>query len=338
MASHFAFAFGHTALFNVGDLGVRIFFVISGFLITGLLRTEWEQNESISLTRFYFRRTLRIFPPYYFLLLILFLFSVLGKIHLTATQLLPVIGYVSDYVYPDDWNIDHAWSLSVEEQFYLIYPGILVLVGIKRIKWVLVAAFIACPILRLVDHDLFFASHPIWLTKGFHANVDTLAAGCLLALVRPSLHASRFYGWLIRSRLMIAVPLLVFAINADIDYAGLDLGLLFSVNNVLIALMLDWAVTNATGIVGKFLNSPTMITLGMMSYSIYLWQQPFLHPNPETRYFAFPYNIIGLAVCVCLSYFVVERFALRLRKKYETSFVTTSTPSAKVLVPESAEA
>jgi len=335
IASHFAFAFGHTALFNVGDLGVRIFFVISGFLITGLLMAEWNRSESISLTRFYFRRTLRIFPPYYFLLLVMFLFSLLGKIHLTASQFLPVVGYVSDYFYPDDWNIDHAWSLSVEEQFYLIYPGVLVLFGIKRIKWVLAAALIACPILRLIDHDIFYAAHPIWLTKGFHANIDTLAAGCLLALLRPTLHANRYYARLIGSRLMFVVPLLVFAINAEIDYPGQELGILFSFNNLLIVLMLDWAVTNAAGITGRFLNSPPMVTLGMMSYSIYLWQQPFLHPNPSTRYFAFPFNLIGLAVCVCLSYFVVEKASLRFRKKYESTFVS---PPAPVLVPETADA
>ena len=205
----------------------------------------------------------------------------------------------------------------------------------RRIKWVLAATIVVCPILRLIDHDLFYAAHPIWLTKGFHANVDTLAVGCLLALIRPALHANRFYSRLISSRLMFLVPVLVFAINADIDYVGLDLGLLFSINNVLIALMLDWAVTKASGIAGTFLNSPPMVFLGMMSYSIYLWQQPFLSPNPSTRYFAFPFNLIGFAVCVCLSYFVVERLSLRIRKRYENSFIPQ--PS-KSLIPEAAEA
>jgi peptidoglycan/LPS O-acetylase OafA/YrhL len=335
IASHLAFSFGHFNLFNAGDLGVRIFFVISGFLITGLLMAEQERTDGINLLRFYFRRTLRIFPPYYFLLFVLLLFSVLGKIHLTAVQFIPVLSYVSDYIFPDDWNIDHAWSLAVEEQFYLIFPGILVLFGLRRIKWVLAGTILVCPLLRLVDHDLFYAAHPIWLTKGFHANVDTLAVGCLLALIRPALHANRFYSRLISSRLLFVLPLLVFAINADIDYTGLDLGLLFSVNNILIAVMLDWAVTNATGAAGKFLNSAPMVTLGMMSYSIYLWQQPFLHPNPETRYFAFPFNLIGFAICVCLSYFVVERLSLRLRKRYESS---VAIQQAGTLVPENAQA
>jgi peptidoglycan/LPS O-acetylase OafA/YrhL len=326
MASHLAFAFGHFNLFNAGDLGVRIFFVISGFLITGLLIGEHERNETVSLTKFYFRRTLRIFPPYYFLLLVLLLLSLWGKIHLAAAQFLPAAAYLSDYVFPDDWNVDHAWSLSVEEQFYLIYPGVLVLFGMHRIKWILAVTVAACPLLRLIDHDVFAAAHPIWLTKGFHANVDTLAVGCLLAFLRPSLHANGAYQRLISSRLLFLVPVLVFVINADIDYIGLDLGPLFSINNVLIALMLDCAVTNSTGPAGKFLNSPPMVFIGMMSYSIYLWQQPFLHPSPETRYFAFPFNIIGFTACVLISYFVVERLSLRVRKRYENSILPRPKP------------
>ena len=334
IASHFAFTFGHFNLFNAGDLGVRVFFVISGFLITGLLMKEHERDRSISLTKFYFRRTLRIFPPYYFLLGVLLMLSVAGKIHLAANQFLPAAAYLSDYVFPDDWNVDHAWSLSVEEQFYLIYPGVLVLFGMRRIKWVLAATIAACPLLRLIDHDIFAAAHPIWLTKGFHANVDTLAVGCLLAFWRPSLHSNGLYRRIISSRLMFMAPLIVFVLNAGIDYTGLDLGLRFSLNNVLIALTIDWSVTNSAGLAGKFLNSPPMVFIGMMSYSIYLWQQPFLHPNPETRYFAFPFNVIGFTACVLISYFVVEKLSLRLRKRYETSVLPHPRPE---LIPEFAE-
>jgi peptidoglycan/LPS O-acetylase OafA/YrhL len=118
-------------------------------------------------------------------------------------------------------------------------------------------------------------------------------------------------------------------------YTGLNHGVLFSLDNVLIALMLDWAVTNSTGVAGKFLNSPPMVFTGMMSYSIYLWQQPFLHPNPETRYFAFPFNLIGFTACVLISYFVVEKLSLRLRKRYESA---RPVRAATALVPESVEA
>ena len=82
IASHAARNFGPTAAYNIGDLGVRVFFVISGFLITGLLIAESEKSGRIDLLKFYFRRTLRIFPPYYFLLIVLAVLAVSGRVHI----------------------------------------------------------------------------------------------------------------------------------------------------------------------------------------------------------------------------------------------------------------
>ena len=336
IASHAARNFGPTAAYNIGDLGVRVFFVISGFLITGLLIVESEKSGRIDLLKFYFRRTLRIFPPYYFLLFVLALLAISGRVHISFSQFLPVISYASDYVYPGAWDIDHAWSLAVEEQFYLLFPGIMVLARTRRtMVRTLASILVLCPIFRFVDHIFFADAQPIWLTKGFHANADTLAVGCLLAFLRPGLHANRFYTAAIRSPLMFLLPVVVFLVNSQIDYTGLHLGVLFSLNNVLMALMVDWAVTNATGVVGKVLNSRVAIVLGMMSYSIYLWQQPFLEPSPPSRYFAFPYNMIGFAAAVCVSYFLVERYSLRIRKTLEDRLFRRRTHQ---LVPEPADA
>jgi peptidoglycan/LPS O-acetylase OafA/YrhL len=336
IASHAARNFGPTTAYNIGDLGVRVFFVISGFLITGLLISESEKSGRIDLLKFYFRRTLRIFPPYYFLLIVLAALAVSGRVHISLAQFLPVISYASDYVYPAAWDIDHAWSLAVEEQFYLLFPGIMVLAGTRRTMIrTLVSILVLCPILRFVDHMFFADAQPIWLTKGFHANADTLAIGCLLAFLRPGLHANRFYAAAIRSPFMFLLPIVVLFVNSQIDYAGLNLGVLFSLNNVLMVLMIDWAVTNANGVVGKVLNSRVAIFLGMISYSIYLWQQPFLEPSPASRYFAFPYNIIGFTAAVCVSYFLVERYSLRLRKRLEDRLFSRRSPQ---LVPEPADA
>jgi len=101
------------------------------------------------------------------------------------------------------------------------------------------------------------------------------------------------------------------------------------------ALLVDWAVTNASGVVGKVLNSRVAVVLGMMSYSIYLWQQPFLEPSPPSRYFAFPYNMIGFAAAVCVSYFLVERYSLRIRKTLEDRLFRRRTHQ---LVPKPADA
>jgi peptidoglycan/LPS O-acetylase OafA/YrhL len=321
IASHAARHFGPNGAYNIGDLGVRIFFVISGFLITRLLIAEFEREGRVDLKKFYFRRTLRIFPPYYFLLLILAVIAFTGRIDISASQFVPVLTYVSDYVYPGAWDIDHAWSLAVEEQFYLIFPGIMVLLRTRRrTMWMLAAILVLCPVARFIDHAFFADAQPIWLTKGFHANADTLAAGCLLAFVRSRLHENKTYAAMIRSPLMLVLPFLVFVVNSQIDYTGLYLGPLFSINNILMAVMIDSAVTNAEGAVGKVLNSRVFVTLGIMSYSIYLWQQPFLEPGTSSRFFAFPYNIAGFSLAVFVSYFLVERTSLRLRKTLEKRY------------------
>src|SRR4029078_12859628 len=85
-----------------------------------------------------------------------------------------------------------AWSLAVEEQFYLLFPGIMVLARTRRtMVRTLASILVLCPIFRLFDHIFFADAQPIWLTKGFHANADTLAVGCLLAFLRPGLHANK---------------------------------------------------------------------------------------------------------------------------------------------------
>ncbi|HEX4685074.1 MAG TPA: acyltransferase family protein, partial [Gemmatimonadaceae bacterium] len=97
---------------SLGHLGVMVFFVISGFLITTLLLTEIETTGRVSLRYFYFRRTLRIFPAYYAFLMVLGLLSALGWLVMPARHLLTAALYTTDYV-PTPWTLGHTWSLAV---------------------------------------------------------------------------------------------------------------------------------------------------------------------------------------------------------------------------------
>lgn len=322
IGSHVLYGFHVVPAANIGDLGVRIFFVISGFLITGILAKEMGKTGSIDLLRFYYRRTLRIFPPYYFLLGLLAVLAVLGKVAVTGYQLLPALSYTSDYIFPGAWDLDHAWSLSVEEQFYLLFPGVLLLAGRRKSIWLLAATLVLCPLVRKVDYHFFVSSAPIWLTKGFQSNLDTFAVGCLLAMLREKLHAIGLYRRFLASPAVLLVPIVVFVINAQIDYAGLDLGLSYSFENILMAVMIDRAVTHSGGLVGRALNTRGMVFVGMMSYSIYLWQQPFLDPQPTSAIFRFPFNVIGFVAMVAISYFIVERYSLLVRQRCEKYLFT----------------
>ncbi|MBS1797081.1 MAG: acyltransferase [Acidobacteria bacterium] len=318
MTSHWSYAHGFASLANLGDLGVRVFFVISGFLITGLLLRELEAGGRIDLLKFYFRRTLRIFPAYYFFLLVFAGLAAAGRLLISFKQFLPALTYTSNYFFPGAWELDHAWSLAVEEQFYLIYPGILAFCGRRRTLRLLAGVLVAAPFVRLLDHQLFGEAQAIWLTKGFHANVDSLAAGCLLAFLRGRLHASAVYLRVLKSPLLFLLPIAVVFVNEQIDYRHLDLGLFHSLNNLLIALLIDWAVTNFDrNPFGRLLNTRILAFVGAMSYSIYLWQQPFLNPGPPSRFFEMPSAAVGLVFFSLFSYFVIEKYFLARRAVWE---------------------
>ena len=113
-----------SASFRNGGQGVAVFFVISGFLITHLLIKELRREGQISLHRFYLRRTFRIFPPFYFYLLVVAFLSLLQKVPVKATSMLAAATYTWNYVpSAEGWILGHSWSLAIEEQFYLLWPA-----------------------------------------------------------------------------------------------------------------------------------------------------------------------------------------------------------------------
>src|SRR5215475_4830380 len=119
-------------LYEFGNLGVKVFFVISGYLITNLLLHELAKTNRIHLGKFYFRRTFRIFPACYCMVAALILFRMSGWISLTPRDVLHALTYTSNYYPGRSWSIGHTWSLGVEEQFYLLWPAALVILGRRK--------------------------------------------------------------------------------------------------------------------------------------------------------------------------------------------------------------
>jgi peptidoglycan/LPS O-acetylase OafA/YrhL len=332
---HWLHVLGYGNAGNLGNLGVRVFFVISGFLITGLLLKELEKTSDVNLLKFYFRRTLRIFPPFYFYLLVVFFAGLLGFIYIPFKSLLFASAYASDYANPSNWLLGHTWSLAVEEQFYLLFPTVLLILGIRKTKVFLCLVVLASPLIRLADFR-FFGSEPIWVIKGFHANMDALAMGCLLALFYKRLHASAFYRKLLKSKIVFVAPLIILLANSQSEHPHIFLGLSFSIINLLAAFCIDWAVTNYDSTFGRILNSAPAVTLGTMSYSIYLWQQPFFNPDNPGFLTQTPFNFIGLAAMTLISYYAVEKYSLRWRQRLEEKFFVKKSTAAKppILVEE----
>jgi len=198
---------------DLGNLGVRVFFLISGFLITMLLVDELNQTGSISLSRFYLRRTMRIFPAFYVYVAILWGTAALGCVRLLPGDLLHALTYTSNYHQHQSWLTGHLWSLSVEEQFYLLWPVVFAFGGIQRAKWVAAITVLAAPLWRTVM--LVWLPETQWgIGWWFPTIADSIAAGCLLAIWKPRLERNRRYAGLLRSRWFFLLLIVALAIMA----------------------------------------------------------------------------------------------------------------------------
>jgi peptidoglycan/LPS O-acetylase OafA/YrhL len=304
--------------FVPGELGVRVFFVLSGFLITGLLLTEQGRTGRISLARFYFRRTLRIFPAYYVFVVAMVLAAFAGLETLQPGDLVAALSYTMNFHSDPSWALGHAWSLGVEEQFYLLWPFVLAWTGGRRGVYVAAGIVIAMPIIRLVA---FYVAAPAVMHPGYNspflAYTDALAIGCFLAGARERLWGFRLYRRIMTSRMFIAVPALVFGISGVVSHPRFNDLVGLSLLNVGIALTIDYCIRNGDGWVGRILNARPVAALGVLSYSLYLWQEPFIDRGTERWWTTFPINV-GLALTAAiLSHVLIERPFLALRERAE---------------------
>ena len=302
-----------STLGDLGNLGVRVFFVISGFLITTLLVDELDQTGGISLRRFYLRRTLRIFPAFYVYVAILAAAAALNWIRLLPGDLLYAVAYTSNYHEHQSWFTGHLWSLSVEEQFYLLWPVVFAFGGGQRAKRLAALTLLAAPLCRTVM--LIYMPETRWAIGWWFPTIaDSIAAGCLLAMLRPQLEQNRRYVRLLRSRWFFLLPAATFAINMKAG-GRLQVAVLESILNVAIAVMVHRAVSVQNSIWARFLNTRALSLTGAMSYSVYLWQQPFLNRFASSPLQSFPLNLILVVACGVASFYLVETPMLRLRNR-----------------------
>jgi peptidoglycan/LPS O-acetylase OafA/YrhL len=316
----------------MGNLGVRFFFVISGFLITSILLAELNKTASINLTKFYFRRTLRIFPAYYFYLLMIGLAAAVGILQIPFSSFISPLTYTSNYIAPGAWELGHSWSLAIEEQFYLLFPGLMVMTTLAVYRKLLILIVILSPLIRIISYwRLEGADFPIWFYFGFHTNIDALAIGCLLAIYQERLHRNEHYkNFLGSSTAFFLLPLVIAAVVCNYTYQSLYHGLGITLLNVSIVLMIDWLVVNHASLPGKFLNSRPLCFIGTLSYSIYLWQQPFSKFAADKWWTHFPANFILIAVFSLLSYYFIEKKFLTLRQALENKIFNKSTKNLRI--------
>jgi len=302
----------------LAGLGVRVFFVISGFLITSLLLAEEQKTGTISLRDFYFRRTMRIFPPFYALVGLISAAAALGWVTLARHDVVAAMTYTTNYHHARSWYLGHAWSLAVEEQFYLLWPFLVKYLGSRRAARVALATVVAAPVLRLVLL-VGFPSLRVGIGETFPTVADSIATGCLLAC-----HRARLFepapGASPRVALDGLGTWLATAVGLGAAFqpsAKLDCLLGQTATNLAIALVIERVVRFPDRAAGRLLNARPVVYVGTLSYSLYLWQQPFLDRHSTALVSRFPLNLGLAATCALLSFYLIERPALRLRSRIE---------------------
>jgi len=297
--------------------GVQIFFVISGYLITTLLLREYDRTGTVSFKRFYTRRALRIFPSFYVYFAVLAILWITGVIPEHWPTYLASATYTFIYLpNPHGWYVEHAWSLSVEEQFYLLWPGLLVFAHRRARSIPFALAVIALmPIVRILLSLTSSSPERAIITSG---SADTLMVGCLLALLSNRAawqqgHRRFINAWTSATMLVVGFILVPY-LSAKLTggFAGiLTVALGNTVTSFCIGGILLYVVDNPQSLAGTLLNFRLVRHMGVISYSLYLWQQLFTGNLAHMHLYVYLYMLIAAA----LSFRLIEKPVLRLRTR-----------------------
>ena len=270
-------------VFTAGWCGVDLFFVLSGFLITGILLDA--KGEKHFFRNFYIRRILRIFPLYYgFLFVFFFWLTYAANVDDSFRSLLDQQGWYWSYLvnisiavegWPAMRAIGHFWSLAVEEQFYLFWPIVIFFCDRRQLMTICVVCFLGSFAVRL---GLALAGNPLAAYVLTPARMDTLAVGAFIALVvRQPGGVMRLARW-IWPICLVFVPALAAMLvwqhglrltNMIVQTAG------YSMLAATFGAMLVAALTSSTSRgIGKFFAHPVLVFFGHYSYALYVFHHP----------------------------------------------------------------
>ncbi len=302
-----------------GYFGVQVFFVLSGFLITTLLVRERQKSGRIAIGAFYRRRAYRILPAlwvYLLVLVALIAFGVIGRSgEIGPRDFFAALFFYRNY-YPTDgsWWTGHIWSLSVEEQFYILWPLLVILLPRAIAIRVLVVGVIVSPVIRVVTYLLPHGDLQIALA--FHTRADALMVGCLLAFGLGTPRFERLWSWITTRHLHWAIVIwfpLSWILTAR--FSGVWLYPIGYLGDALaVATLMVWLMRAPRTWFGRALNWPPVVHIGLISYSLYLYQQLFMTSHNTTWFGQLTIGgLIGLFVAAELSYHLVEQPFMKLR-------------------------
>jgi peptidoglycan/LPS O-acetylase OafA/YrhL len=308
-----------------GKYGVQLFFVLSGFLITEILMKQFAERSQWSkvLKTFFIRRILRLVPIYYLFLILLLLL----KDQFVIDNLIWFITYTANYQFylsgglVDVWS-NHLWTLSIEEQFYIIFPFILLIFKTKRRLYLLPLFFILTALIFKLnieyEHKYSFL---LW------AQIDSLGIGVLLAIIKNRIIP--IYDFL--TSISGKIIMLLFLVFSILTYQNLSSDIFSNlIFNICLMLFLGLLVVNTvkgfSGWIGRLLELKAFNHLGKISYGLYLYHKVIplilliimnrfnIHFNNVFSYFLI--NFTMLVIVSNLSWYIIEKPILNLKDKF----------------------
>jgi peptidoglycan/LPS O-acetylase OafA/YrhL len=303
-----------------GSWGVTLFFVISGFLITTLLLREKSITGRVSVRNFYIRRVLRIFPVAYFFLIILFLINTPLELSIGSKEFISAAIYTKNLPIPgtyDSWHLGHFWSLSVEEQYYIWAP-IVLLAGMRRFVTVALITILCAHITTYLyfshfhDSSLLLYTHKLLLPQ---VPILIGSLGAILLFERPKLKP------IIGSTGCLGLLIISMIFSAGLITIIPDL-LRSLLTSIALIILISASTGSQKNLFISAINSPLPTRIGVYSYSLYIWQQLFTFKtlitlpqrwNQELTIFI---NLIALIAVTLISYHVLELPFIKLRKHF----------------------
>lgn len=325
-----------------GMVGVTLFFVLSGYLITSILLRERQLSGRIDLRAFYIRRVLRLMPALIVLLALSPAVLWVLRDPLLTPEIIPAslitLTYLSDFFRAAGDHLvvyGHTWSLAVEEQFYIVWPALLIsltyLAKRKRsLFWMVTAAAVALAAWRLV------AAGTMTFERVYFAldtNALGLMAGAALATVGPVLkQSSALFASVLGTLALVVLAAVPLDPGSDSYFSALTLG-------APVAVFLSLVAISGARVTPKALGIRPLVFFGRLSYGLYLWHEVFLLSTPFGQPVEGIWRVIAaiaaLAIAVA-SWAFIESPALKLKKRFERSTPDVQTQGTKPLPAQNA--
>ena len=297
-----------------GVHGVTVFFVLSGFLITWLLLKEEERRGRFSLRDFYVRRGFRILPPVFGFLTGLAVLTALTSVEIPGLDWAACVFFFRNLIH-GSYYTGHFWSLAIEEQFYLLWPLVLMWTPRRARLGVTAGLCLFAPVWRQIQMELYGGQNLNWGRADL--TYDSLLIGALLAQAQAWPVFRRLLAggeWKAYVSIVVGVALVVAAIVTPLPNPLTPVRIPTELAGIALVLKV-FIEGRARWILRGFQWGPVE-WIGRLSYSLYLWQQLFFPKEPLGEWQRLPWNLAGAIALAAASHYWLEQPALKWRKRF----------------------